>query len=106
VGQATLNLSPGSWEAIGAFCCFAGGIGAAIVGSVLTAVTWMLGAELHPWVRGIGTGFLVLTIPLLILAGYCLDWLEETKSKQAAEISKAPEPAAVISNDRKPSAAH
>ena len=72
-----------SWEVTGAVCCFAGGIGAALLGSVLTASTWILGAEAHPWVRGLGTALLILTIPLLIFAGYCMDWAEwEPKKSQ------------------------
>ena len=66
-----------SWEIVGAICCFAGGMSAALLGSVLTASTWILGAEAHPWVRGLGTAFLILTIPLLILAGFCMDWAEQ-----------------------------
>jgi len=66
-----------SWEVIGAICCFAGGMSAALLGSVLTASTWILGAAAHPLVRGLGTALLILTIPLLILAGYCMDWAEE-----------------------------
>ena len=73
-----------SWEAAGAFCGFAGGILAALVGSVLTVLTWILGGEVHPWVRWFGTGFLILTIPLLIFAGYCLDWMEQ-KSKNPSD---------------------
>ena len=64
-----------SW-AFSACLCFAGGIGAGIVGSVLTSLGWIIGADVHPWVRGIGTALLILTIPLLILAGHCLDRFE------------------------------
>ncbi len=70
-----------SWEVTGAICCFIGGMSAALLGSVLTASTWILGAEAHPWVRGLGTGLLILTIPLLILAGYCMDWAEQEPKK-------------------------
>jgi hypothetical protein len=66
-----------SWQAVGACCCFVGGILAALIGSLLTATTWLLGATAHPWVRGAGTALLIVTIPLLILAGYCLDWMEQ-----------------------------
>jgi hypothetical protein len=80
--QRTTNAA-WSWEVTGAVCCFGGGIGAALLGSVLTASTWILGAEAHPWVRGLGTALLIVTIPLLILAGYCMDWAErETKNSR------------------------
>jgi hypothetical protein len=77
-----------SWEVTGAVCCFAGGISAALLGSALTASTWILGAEAHPWVRGLGTALLILTIPLLILAGYCMDWAEREPKKSHFPISK------------------
>jgi hypothetical protein len=67
---------PGRWEAFAAAVCFFGGILAALVGSLLTAATWALGADLHPGLRAVGTILLVITIPLLIFAGYCLDWME------------------------------
>jgi hypothetical protein len=78
--QRTKNAA-WSWEVTGAVCCFAGGIGAALLGSMLTASTWILGAEAHPLVRGLGTALLILTIPLLILAGYCMDWAEREPKK-------------------------
>jgi hypothetical protein len=68
-----------TWEAISAFCCFAGGMLAALVGSALTAITWIVGGPTHPLVRGFGTGLLIITIPLLIFAGYCMDWMERDK---------------------------
>ena len=55
---------------------FFGGILSALVGSALTAAGWIVGAK-HPAIRILGTTFLVLTIPLLIFAGYCLDWMEQ-----------------------------
>ena len=76
-----------TWEATGAICCFAGGIGAALLGSVLTAITWILGAQLHPWLHGLGTALLIVTIPLLISSGYCLDWVERNQDKLATQRS-------------------
>src|SRR6266550_7572960 len=72
-----------SWEATGALSCFVGGIGAALLGSVLTAMTWVFGAQLHPWLRGSGTALLIITIPLLIFSGYCMDWMERDRNKRA-----------------------
>jgi hypothetical protein len=77
-----------SWEATGALFCFAGGIGAAVLGSLLTASTWVLGAALHPWLRGLGTALLIATIPLLIFAGYCLDWAEREQNKSQPSASR------------------
>jgi len=74
-----------NWEATGAFCCFTGGIGAALIGSILTATTWILGAQLHPWLHGLGTALLIVTIPLLILSGYCLDWMERNATSQRSQ---------------------
>jgi hypothetical protein len=79
-----------SWEAAGAFCCFSSGIAAAIIGTVLTAIAWMLGAPLHPWLHGVGTALFVVTIPLLIFSGYCLDWEEHRlQNKKGGEIHAA-----------------
>ena len=82
------KLTVWTWEATGAVCCFAGGIGAALLGSVLTAITWIPGAQLHPWLRGWGTGLLIITIPLLIFSGYCMDWMERDRIKPAKEGSE------------------
>jgi hypothetical protein len=71
-----------SWEATSAFCCFAGGIAAALLGSVLAATAWTLGAQLHPWLHALGTGLLIVTIPLLVFSGYCLDWAERKSKKR------------------------
>lgn len=81
--QERPNHSRWSWEAIAAACSFGGGITAALIGSGLTALTWILGAELHPWLRGVGTALLIATIPLLIFSGYCMDWMESRKKREA-----------------------
>lgn len=70
-------------EATAAVLCFGGGILAGLVGSLLTASTWIVGAEQHPCVRGLGTALLVAMIPLLILAGYLLDWMEREPKKHS-----------------------
>jgi hypothetical protein len=80
-----------SWEAITAACCFAGGIGSALLGSVLTASTWIVGAAAHPWLRGFGTAFLILTIPLLIFSGYCMDWMERDEKQSRKPTSESGE---------------
>ncbi len=76
-----------SWEATCAVCCFGGGIIAALIGSLLTASTSILGGETHPWVRGLGTALLIITIPLLIFSGYCMDWMERDQNKHGVKES-------------------
>jgi len=68
-------------ESASAIACFVGGILAGILGTFLSASAWILGGEQHPVVHGLGTAFLLVTIPLLILAGYCMDWLERDSTK-------------------------
>ena len=83
------KLTSWSWEAIGALGCFAGGLATGVIGSTLTVIAWIVGGEIHPWVRGVGTAFLIVTIPLLIFSGYCLDWIEQKPKNQAKKaISK------------------
>ena len=77
---------PISWGAVSAFCCFSGGLVAALIGSILTAGTWIWGAAPHPLMRGIGTTLLILTIPLLILAGHCMDWMEREQKQSRREL--------------------
>jgi hypothetical protein len=79
IGQRT-ESRVWSWEATCAACCFGGGIIAALIGSVLTAITWFVGAPIHPWLHGAGTALLIATIPLLIFSGYCLDWSERKEA--------------------------
>jgi hypothetical protein len=55
------------------------GIGAAICGCLLVIALWILGAEIHPWLKATSTALLVAVIPLVLGAGYCLDWSERRK---------------------------
>lgn len=64
------------WETAGGVFCFLTGILAGLLGSVLTASGWIVGAELHPWIHAAGTALLIVTIPLILFAGFCLDWAE------------------------------
>lgn len=74
-----------SWKATWAVVCFVSGIAAALLGTILTVVAWVQGMDAHPWLRGVGTACLVLIIPLLILAGYCLDDMERAANRLTLE---------------------
>jgi len=70
-----------AWEVAAGVCCFVGGILAALLGSLLTASGWILGGELHPWIHAAGTALLIVAIPLILFAGFCLDWAERGQEK-------------------------
>ena len=70
-----------TWEAAGGVFCFLAGIVTALLGSLLTASGWIVGAEIHPWVHAAGTALLIVTIPLILFAGFCLDWSERRPNK-------------------------
>ena len=74
-----------AWGALGAASCFGGGIAAGLLGSVFTAGTWIWGGEPHHLLRSLGTALLIITIPLLIGAGHCLDLMEREQGKQRRE---------------------
>lgn len=78
-------------EATAAALCFGGGIIAGLVGSIMTVGTWIIGAEQHPVIRGLGTAFLISTILLIILSGYCLDWMERDRKTPFDSPSEGPE---------------
>jgi CHASE2 domain-containing sensor protein len=69
-----------TWRWIGTACGLGGGIACVLLGSLLTAVTWFTGATSYgPFLHKLGTTLLVLTIPLLLFGGHCLDLIEQEK---------------------------
>lgn len=70
-----------TWKATGAVFGLVTGVLAALLGGLLTAGTWVFGVQPHPWLQSFGTGLLVSTIPLLLFAGCCLDWMEREPKK-------------------------
>jgi hypothetical protein len=68
------------WCSFGAVAGLAGGIGAAFIGSILTALAWFTGTGSH-LEKVIGTVLLVSTIPLLVIGAQCLDSLDKKKDR-------------------------
>jgi hypothetical protein len=68
------------WRWIGAIVGLSGGILVAVVGSVLTAISWFAGAG--SYVKTIGAVLLFLMIPLLVLGAQCLDLVEKKKDSE------------------------
>lgn len=62
-----------------------GGVGAGIFGGLLTAASWVSANEAaRHWLSSAGSTMLLLTIPLIILGAFCLDWLEKNQPQRRA----------------------
>ncbi|HEU0184490.1 MAG TPA: hypothetical protein VFS27_04195 [Blastocatellia bacterium] len=69
------------------FACAAaglfGGVASAMFGAVFTGASWIVANEgARRWLSGAGAVLLFLTIPLLIIGGFCMDWLEKDIPKR------------------------
>jgi hypothetical protein len=76
-----------TWQAVGVVTGFGGGMLVIAVGALLSAVAWMRGdATSGLSIHGLGSIFLLSTIPLLILGAHCLDLLDRRveRSREAA----------------------
>lgn len=65
-----------------------GGFGAGICGGLLTATSWLsTNPAAQHWLSGAGSTLLLLTIPLIILGAFCLDWLEKNQPQRQKSIA-------------------
>ena len=68
-----------AWELAAALTCFMSAVISLVIGFVLTT-SWLLNAQLHPLLYGLGLGLLIAGIPIVILGGHFMD-LRERKIK-------------------------
>ena len=66
------------WEQWAALGCFGAGVLAAAIGFVFTT-GWVLNAEIHPVLHGVGLVLLIVGIPMLILGGHFMDLRERRR---------------------------
>lgn len=67
-----------TWQTFGAVTGLGGGVLAAAVGALLSAVAWMRGDETGGLsMHGVGSILLLSMIPLLIMGAHCLDLLDK-----------------------------
>jgi hypothetical protein len=79
-----LRLHGWTLVSIGAGLGFAGGIGAALLGSILTAMSWFIRSSFHGFTLQRGSTVLMcLTIPLLFFGAHCLDLLDRKESQRS-----------------------
>lgn len=71
-----------TWQGVGTVLGLTGGLVSAVFGSLLTAVSWFVGAGGPGWyVQRFGTVLLLATVPLLLCGAHCLDLLERRKRR-------------------------
>jgi hypothetical protein len=81
-----IRLHGWSWTSGGVVFGLCSGIICPIVGSILTAISWVTGPKWHGFfLQRDGTLLLFLTIPLLIFGAHCLDLLD----KKVEEMKKS-----------------
>jgi hypothetical protein len=67
-----------TWQAVGAVTGLCGGVLAAVVGALLSAVAWVRGDENGGLsMHGVGSILLLSMLPLLIMGAHCLDLLDK-----------------------------
>ena len=60
-----------------------GGFASGVFGGALTAASLFVSNEnTRRWLSSVGAILLYLTIPLLIIGGFCLDWLDKGSSRR------------------------
>ena len=67
----------------GAVVGLIGGVLSGISGGALIAASWLsANAAARHWLSRAGSTLLLLTIPLIILGAFCLDWLEKNQPQR------------------------
>lgn len=87
--QTTQQQLKTKFQVAGVAVGLAGGVGAGIFGGVLTAASWLSANEgARHWLSSAGSTLLLLTIPLIILGAFCLDWLEKDKPQRQSKVAR------------------
>ena len=74
-------------QVAGAAAGLFGGVATGGFGAVFMAASWFVTNEgARQWLSTTGTVSLFLTIPLLIIGGCCMDWLEKDKPQRAYRV--------------------
>ena len=75
-------------EAVCGVCCFIAGIVAPVLGMFLLTLEWLAGVTVHPGLHAIGTTLLIVGIPLIVFAGFCLDWAEAKPKERQRKLKE------------------
>jgi hypothetical protein len=74
-------------QIVGAAVGLFGAVASAMFGAVFTVAGWLAPNEgARQWLSTTGTVLFFLTIPLLIISGYCMDWLEKDRPQRNSKV--------------------
>jgi hypothetical protein len=74
-------------QVAGAAAGLFGGVASGTFGAVFTAAGWFVINEgVRQWLSTTGAILLFLTIPLLIIGGCCLDWMEKDEPQRGSKV--------------------
>src|SRR5262245_15203442 len=70
-------------QVMGVVAGLVGGASSGAFGAVFTGASWLVANEgARRWLSTTGAILLFLTIPLLIIGGFCMDWLEKDNQQR------------------------
>ena len=76
-------------QVAGAAAGLFGGVASGAFGSVFTAAGWfVINVGAREWLSTTGAILLFLTIPLLIIGGLCLDWMEKDEPQRGSKVAR------------------
>jgi hypothetical protein len=76
-------------QVMGMVAGMVGGGAAGLFGSIFTAASWMVANEgARSWLSTTGATLLFLTIPLLMIGGFCMDWIEKDIPKRDPKVPR------------------
>jgi hypothetical protein len=74
-------------QIVGAAVGLFGAVASAMFGAIFTVAGWLAQNEVaRQWFSTTGTVLFFLTIPLLIIGGYCMDWLEKDRPERNSKV--------------------
>ena len=74
---------------VGAATGLFGGVTSGAFGAVFTVASWFVtNGGVRQWLSTAGAILLFLTIPLLIIGGCCLDWMEKDKPQRSSKVAR------------------
>jgi hypothetical protein len=86
---SSLSGAIGQAQLVGAVIGLAGGVFTAMSGAVVTAASWFVANEVvRQWLLTAGTVLFLLTIPLIIFGGFCMDWVEKNKPRRGFKLTR------------------